>query len=152
MPISPLEQLPDVGATDARFAYATVAHVQAHNAGRVLSATSVPNDTQVIDFLEETAAVLDGILREKGYALPIATTATSALKFLELANSYGAWAAVERSAKSSEQRDRAETLWEGAQKMLRDGGIELDAPTDAQLALPRSQAAASAWFTRCTEF
>lgn len=122
-------------------AYATVSHVQGFNAARKFTASSIPNDTQVVSYLVETAAVLNGILIELEYALPIPDTATQALKVLEHFNARGAWAMSERSAEASPHRDKAETLWDEAQKMLRDGVVKLDAPTNQQVAMPRYPAA-----------
>src|SRR3954447_7900962 len=104
-------------------AYATLSHVKARNAQRVYSATSKPSVDDVGGFLEQTAAILDGILAGRGFALPVATGATSALALLEHYNTLGAWAEVERAAPGgkSPHADGADKLWADAQKMLRDG-------------------------------
>lgn len=108
-------------------AYATVSHVQALAAPLVFTASSQPTTDQVAGFLTQTAAVLDGILTAKAYSLPIATTATAALEALELYNAQGAGALALRSNPNSpkDRRDAADKAWELAQKMLKDGTVEL---------------------------
>lgn len=125
-------------------AYATVYNVAALNTGRTYGATNTkPSATQVVQYLEETAGVLDGILRQQGYLTPVATTATSAYKTLEGFNAIGAWCMVESAAQTSDRRQDAEAMWESAKKMLLDGIIDLDAPQDTTEALPRSSFGAS---------
>lgn len=132
-------------------AYATVSDVQQQNVVRTISATSRPNASQVIDWLEQTAAVLDGLLRESGYSLPVPTTATQVLKLLEHYNALGAAALVERGAPTSDRRKEAQELWEGAQKMLRDDLLNLDAPRDEATRTIRAPAYATPMFTRDQE-
>jgi hypothetical protein len=135
-------------------AYATVAHVQALVPYRDFSApTSIPNATQVTQYLDETAAELDAILRNKGYVVPVPTGATSTLKLLEGYNAIGAWAAVESAAQASDRRDDARAMWEAAKKMLEDSELELDAlARDADLALPRFASAPTPFFSRLQDF
>ncbi len=119
--------------------YCELADVVEQNKGRwplgTIPASSAKqlNASQVGDFIEQTAGVLDGILRSQGYSLPIATTATSALKVLELYNAYGAACLVEQASPTT-RPDRsgqsACAMWKEAQKMLREGTIELDAGVD----------------------
>lgn len=118
--------------------YATVADVEQLNTARTFTGSSKPSTTQVVDWLEQTAGVLDGILKEKGYSLPIATTATGALKTLEHYNAIGAAAFVEQGAPTADRRKEAMDLWLNAQKMLKDGAIELGASQDEALSSPRS--------------
>lgn len=132
--------------------YATVADVQQLNSARTFAANSKPTANQVVDWLEQTAGVLDGILRERGYSVPLPTTATGALKTLEHYNAIGAAALVEQGAPSSDRRDQAMKLWEDAQKMLRDGEIELEAPRSTDLSRPRAPAVATPFFTRDMQF
>jgi hypothetical protein len=108
-------------------AYASVSHVQNFDTGRPsFSANSKPTATQVGIFLEQTGAELDGILRAIGAALPVATTATSALKLLEYFNSLGGWAMAEAAAPTTTRADEALKLWEDAKKMLLAREIDLD--------------------------
>jgi hypothetical protein len=135
-------------------AYATHHHVEALNQGRPpYTATSTPNAGQVSNWLEQTAGVLDGLLRQRGYIVPVSPTApSSALETLEGFNAAGAWYYVEASAKTRDelQFKAAKAMWEEAQKMLRAGLIELELPLDAGEALPRGGfgAASPAFFTR----
>lgn len=133
-------------------AYASSIDVAQMNTARTLSTSSHPDLTQVGDWLEQTAGVLDGILREKGYVLPIPTSATAALRTLEHYNALGAAAMVEQSAPTSDRRKEAEALWENAQKMLRDDIILLDAPKDNVTHTIRAPAAPTPFFTREMEF
>jgi hypothetical protein len=127
--------------------YATVTDVQQLNTARTFTATSKPTATQVIDWLEQTAGVIDGILHGQGYTLPVPTTATGVLKQLEHYNALGAAAFVEQGAPSSDRRKEAMDLWKQAQKMLRDGNLELDTPEDSSLSLPRGPRTATPYFT-----
>lgn len=134
-------------------AYATVIHVQALNTGRKITGTSKPSASQVVNYLDETGAVIDGILRQQGYALPIASSATSALELLEHYNALGAGAYVEQAAPSSDDRyKQAMRTWESALKMLREGAMELDAAKDSAQSLPRANAVASPYFERDMDF
>lgn len=129
-------------------AYAEVADVSELNTARTFTASSNPDITQVSDWLDQTAGVLDGILRESGYALPIPATATQTLKLLEHYNALGAAAMVEQGAPTSDRRKEALALWEEAQKMLREGTIVLDAPRDDDISSIRAPAYATPMFTR----
>lgn len=118
--------------------YCTPSQVFARDTGRTYSATSKPNTTQVADYIEHTAAELDGILRARGYSAPVATTATSAYVMLEGFNALGAIAMVEQTAPTpGGKRDTAIHLWEEAKKMLACGDLELDAARDASNSAPR---------------
>ncbi|MGH2954881.1 MAG: hypothetical protein ACRD2Z_09745 [Thermoanaerobaculia bacterium] len=113
-------------------AFATVADVHQLNTGRATyTASSKPTASQVIDWLEQTGAAIEGILRQRGYSVPVPTTATSALKYLEKCNALGAAALVEQGAQASDRRDQAVALWRECYKALSDGTIDLDAPSDA---------------------
>lgn len=132
-------------------AYATVADVQQLNTGRTFGASTKPTASQVMDYLEQTAAVLDGILRGQGYTVPVPTTATAALKTLELYNAQGAACLVEQGAPSTKpDRDgvSACAMWAQACKMLKSGAIELEIPRDAAEANPRYNACATPFFSR----
>lgn len=131
--------------------YATVADVQQLNTARTFTPSSNPNINQVVDWLGQTAGVLDGILRAGGYALPVPTTATAALSTLEGYNAIGAAAMVEQGAPTSDRREQAMALWEEAQKMLREGMISLDAPRDTDTSSIRYPAVASPMFSRDIE-
>lgn len=93
------------------------------------TANTKPSSTQVIEYLEDASVTLDGLLRAKGYQLPV--TATSALRWLRSANADGAYARVQAAATEGDDLDEsAQKAWEAALKMLREGHIELEAPRD----------------------
>lgn len=118
--------------------YATATQVFALDTGRTYTASSKPNITQVEQYLEHTAAELDGILRGLGYTVPVATTATSAYDLLEGFNSYGAIAMVEQSAPTPGGKAAPwAKMWEDAKKMLACGDLKLDAARDADISRPR---------------
>jgi hypothetical protein len=130
-------------------AYATVSNVEALDAARTFTPANEVTDTDVVGFLTETAAVLDGILTARGYTLPVPTAATSALELLEGYNAIGAWAFVEQAATISPHRDAAAQAWANAQRMLRDGLIEPAGLTkDTASSSARAPAAATAFFSR----
>jgi hypothetical protein len=105
-------------------AYATVSDVRSLNPARTFTGSSRPSASDVIGYLTETAAVLDGILSARNYVLPVPIVATNALELLEGYNAIGAWYLSETAADSSPHREAAERAWNLAQKMLRDGLIE----------------------------
>lgn len=135
--------------------YASTIHVEALNQGRppFVAGTSVQGQAtkeQVTGWLEETAGILDGLLRQKGYVTPVPTAAaTSALRTLENFNAVGAWYHVENSAKQANRLKEAKEMWEWARKMLSDGLLELDLPIDAEETRPRGGfGSATPYFTR----
>ena len=118
-------------------AYASLSDIVALTAGRAFTASTIPNTSQVVGFLDQTAAVIDSMLVEKGYSLPIPTTASSALLLLRQINSLGAWAQTERAAQLSEQRDFSQQMWESSLAMLRAQSSVLDIPKNETRASPR---------------
>jgi hypothetical protein len=135
-------------------AYATVAHVREQNFGREITGNTEPSATQVVDYLEHRAGILDSILGANGYEVPIPTGATSAFLTIQRFNALGAAYDVEMAARTSDRRDETKAMWESALKMLQDGVIELDAPRDTETSLPRSSfdGSATPFFTRDQEF
>jgi len=126
--------------------YVNATQVYARDTGRTFSATSRPSTYQVGDFIEHTAAELDGILRRRGYGLPIATSATSALRLLEGYNAMGAAAMIEQAAPTTGgKRGDALYLWEECKKALACGDIELEADRDVSTSRPRFARAGSGW-------
>ena len=129
--------------------YATVMDVHQLNTGRpTYTASSKPTASQVIDFLEQSAAKIDAVLRGRGYSLPVATGATSALKLLEGCNAAGAHALVEQGAQSSDRREAAMKLWQDCLAMLREGELELDSGIDASSGVVAYSPAPSPVFER----
>jgi hypothetical protein len=117
--------------------YASLADVQALNPARIYTASSQPASAHVAVYLDNRAAELDMILIEKGYSLPVPTTASSALLFLRKVNAQGAWADVEKGAPSSPLRDEAQKAYDDALKMLKAANTVLDIPKDQTRASPR---------------
>lgn len=141
---------------EVRYAYAAVTDVQRRNFGRTISATALDGTTEdVIQYLEETAGIINGILRSQGYSVPVSpTTASAAYKTLQGINAIGAWALWESAARTSDRREEAARMWEKAQDMLRKGEVELDIPIDLSEAAPRGgfEGVATPWFQRDTVF
>lgn len=130
-------------------AYASLPDVSALAAKRVFGATSIPSATQVAEYLDFTAADLDSIISADGYALPVPTTATIALLNLKRLNAIGAWVQVEHSAQVSDDRDRAQKMWDAARLEFKSGGVSLyDLPRLGGENFARSQSAATPFFTR----
>lgn len=99
--------------------YATVFHVEALDQGRdSFTNQTKPAVQEVINYLHWTAAELDGIIAGQDYVLPVATTATSALRLLEGYNAIGANCLVQRAAQSSAQKDEACAAWQAAKEAL----------------------------------
>lgn len=134
-------------------AYAVPSQVYALNSGRRYSATSKPSTYEVERYLVETAGVINGILAEKSYVVPVATGASGARVTLEHFNALGAAKMVEDAAPTSDRRKEATEMWMWAQEMLRSGGVEFpDAAINSNHDQPRSSAPATAMFTRDMEF
>lgn len=133
--------------------YATVSDVAALNVGRATyTANTKPTASQVVDYIEEASAELDGILRSRGYTAPVPTTATSARRMLEGYNAIGAWQKVEHFAEASERKEEAWRMWMDAKKMLMDGLIELDAPRETTTSVPRAPSVSTSYILRDAEF
>ena len=136
-------------------AYATLSHVQELTVGRpTYTGSSRPNTSQVVDYLDGKAAEIDAILRGRGYSLPVATTATAALKLLEHGNALGAAAMVEAAAPNPHtSAEYARKLWEDFKKTLQNGTLELDAAKDTEQANPRhGNTTSTSVFSSCMEF
>jgi hypothetical protein len=130
-------------------AYASLPDVSALAAKRVFGATSIPNASQVSEYLDFTAADIDSILAADGYGLPVPTTASIALLYLKRLNAIGAWVQVEHSAQVSDDRDRAQKMWEATRKEFVSGGVSAyDLPRLGGQNFARSQSAATPFFTR----
>lgn len=126
-------------------AYATIAHVNARCPMRTFTGSSNPSIEETLGFLQDSAAVLDGIVAGLGYLTPVPPTATVSLAILKRANAIGAWAEVEQAAPSN-KKDQAELAmkqWADAVKLLRELP---DAPRNTGESYARG-ARASAFFT-----
>lgn len=120
------------------YGYCTLDDVRARNPARQLSPSTVPNLVDVIGFISQTAAELDGILKAKGYTTPIATSATQAFQLLRNYNALGAACLVEQSAiTGAGKRTDICSMWDHAKSMLAAGTMELDAAKDTTSSMPR---------------
>lgn len=130
-------------------AYASLIDVAALAAKRVFGPTSVPSASQVAEFLDFGAADIDSMLSADGYGLPVPTTATIALLALKRMNAIAAWVQVEHSAQVSDDKDRAQKMWDEARAEFKSGGVSLyDLPRLGGENFARSQSAPTAYFTR----
>lgn len=153
--MSPVEYLGgDLGGATV-IPYATVADVAQLNTGRLpFTASSRPNDTQVIDWLHLTASEIDAILRGLGYDTPVPTTAVAAHKLMEHGNALGAAALVERSAPTNRGDDSVEAaqeMWEGFKKALHDWELDLASTRSVSPSL-RHHSTATAMLTLADRF
>jgi hypothetical protein len=129
--------------------YASLPDVSAYAAKRVFGATSIPSASQVAVFIADVATDLDSIMAADGYALPVPTGATVALADLKRLNTLGAYAQTEHSAQVSDDRDRAQKMWDAARVEFKSGGVSLyDLPRLGGQNFARAQSAATPFFTR----
>jgi hypothetical protein len=113
--------------------FATVSDVSARDRGREpFTANTKPNTTEVVGFINYTAAVIEAKLRSRGYTVPVPATATSALELLKAINADGAACQVQKAATNSDRKEDYCKAWENAMELLEilDLDIPLD-PTDA---------------------
>ena len=113
-------------------AYATVYHVLARNPARgTYTATSLPNATQVTQYILESAAEIDGWLLDAGYDAPFdkaiasGMVASPGVLLLQKWNSIGAALAVELGAQTSERIPDFERMWGEVEKMLYNTDLPL---------------------------
>lgn len=134
-------------------AYCTVAHVEVRNAARgVFSATSKPNASQVVGYVNDAAALMDEAMFDGGYSVPIVACSvpSTTQQWLQYTNSVGAAVMVEESAQVSTKQDEFVKAWNAALKMLKAGGLPGVTPTGAGPgAIPRSSfSIATPYFSR----
>jgi phage gp36-like protein len=124
-------------------AYATIADVTALNRERTIGASTIPNTTDVAQFLEDCAGQIDSVLLGAGYQLPVDAPnvggASSAWAVLKSANAAGGHYRTEWAAQASDKRTEAEDMWQSALKMLK--ATQLDIPTNDAESLPRGPTA-----------
>jgi hypothetical protein len=118
-------------------AYASLSDVQAMEPARVYGASTTPATSQVGLYLDNRAAEIDSILLEKGYSLPVPTTASSALLLLRKVNAQGAWADVSAGAPGSPFREASDAAYQSALAMLKAANTILDIPKNEIRASPR---------------
>lgn len=146
---------------EASDVYASIEDVLARNRQRTFTATSVPNASDVHGFLRQTAGELEALLIQKGYNLPIATTAVRAWEYLRGLNALGAHVLVEQSAPTTrrEQLEAARLMWKDGLRMLAAAESVLDIPRQISRSgargpgvTPAPAQAATAYFTRDMRF
>lgn len=117
--------------------YADVNDVQALNRARVIGQGDNPNESDVLFYLEVTAAEIDAILLDKGYQLPIPSEATSAWNMLRRINAQGAAMEMEQASPSSRGADRYKKIYEESLAMLRTADLVMNVPKADGRAKPR---------------
>lgn len=136
--------------------YATIDEVAALSAGRTFTATSKPTATQVGIFMRQCFAELNGIVAERGYTVPVATSATTSFQLLAAYNAMGAHCLVEKSAPTNrgDAAKEACEAWAAAKKALATGGVELPDASEAETGSSAVRAGyqATAMFTPTTAF
>jgi len=141
--------------TEPFHGYTTPTQVHALNKGRqMFTATSRDITFEDVEgFIYETAAVLNGILAERSYTIPVPTTAELAYGVLNHYNTLGAACMVEKAAPTSDRREQACEAWANAQEMLRSGAIQLpDAELSVTNDMPTGLSPATPMFFRDQEF
>lgn len=119
--------------------YATLADVERLDAALTFTASSKPSTDDVVGFLEDTAAEIDGVLAVRGYQVPVPVSATQSYRLVTLYNARGANAQAQNAAPDSPHADSSAKLWAATLKMLAAGDVELpDAPRDTETAAPRT--------------
>jgi hypothetical protein len=128
--------------------YATASDVLQLNTNRsAFTGSSNPSLSDVNRYLELTAAELDGILRARGFSVPVPSTAQTAFPLMAHGNALGAAMLVEQGAPISDRRQEARLLYRDFKQMLQSTDIGLDAGLeDPDRGLPRSGFSASAVF------
>ena len=121
-------------------AYATVDDVVRLAQGRTFTASSRPAVSDVVDWLNLSAAEINGLLRRMGYEVPVPTGATGALALLAHGNALGAACMVETAAPVPNRTSMACKLYDTFKKSVLSGDLELDAAKDAANSAPRSNA------------
>lgn len=131
-------------------AYATVLHLTYHHPARATySASTIPNASAVVMYLDEAAAELDFSLTKAGYDSPLLSSAPSSVKaFFQKANAMGALCMLESGAQQSHNRDQFCTMFREAKQMIETGQVPGLDKDDAE-SLPRFNGAATPpFFTR----
>lgn len=139
-------------------AYATVSDLAARLPGATFTASSIPNASQVIEILGQTADELDAALAQARYAVPVPTTATAAFNLAAAWNSVGAAMyalGAKPQGQDSKQLPFLERRWEAILQNLQSGETTLPGyDKDETVALPRYPGApayaavATPYFTR----
>lgn len=137
MPIRPEVPEGNTPTTGQIIAYAGVGDVEAMNRGRKIGEGANPTKKDVEFFLEVVAAEIDGILIDKGYQLPIPSTATGALQMLRRVNAQGAILEVELASPSSQHAERFQKTYDESIEMLKTADLVMNVPKSDGRSKPR---------------
>lgn len=133
--------------------YCTVAQVLNRNAARVTyTATSIPNASQVFEYILESGAQLDQWLFAGGYAAPfdqaiasstpsIMLVATNGQLLLQRWNSIGAALMVEEAAQQPINLEPFQKMWDEVKQVILDKTIDVPLPPNPAKAHPRGPGA-----------
>lgn len=126
-------------------AYATVYQVVARTAARITyTATSIPNATQVVEFILESAAQLDQWLLAGGYDAPFDSkiasglVATNGQMLLQRWNVTGAALYVEEAAQQPINLKALQEDWKEIKSVILDKTIDVPLPMLPSKADPRA--------------
>lgn len=130
--------------------YCTVLQVLNRNAARgTYTASSIPNASQVLEYVLESGAQLDQWLFAGGYAAPfdaaIASStpsnmlvATQGQLLLQRWNSIGAALAVEEAAQQPINLEAFQKMWDEVKQVILDKTIDIPLPPNPAKAHPRA--------------
>lgn len=129
-------------------AYASIPHVEAKNTARgTFTSNTKPNASQVAQFIDQAAAMMEGAFAQGGYVVPFDVSSCPSYVQTELQNinAYGAAYYVECAAQTSQRREEFEEIWRNALKMMKAGEfVGLD--KDTSESVPRSAGTATPIF------
>lgn len=130
-------------------AYASITHVQNLNAARgIFDGNSKPNATQVYEFIDQAAGMIDGALTQAGYSVPIVAAPTAAALILENANAIGGAYFAECSSQTTTKREQFQQMWEAALKMLANTELPGVSKDESQARIRQGPIASPPFFTR----
>ena len=119
-------------------AYCSASDVASLNKARTIGAGNNPTVSDIDGYILMCAGQIDGILTNKGYAVPVNTASyPETAGLLGWANATGAWAMMEEASPDSPNIDRARQAWEQAKKMLSDATTVFDLPLNQARSEPR---------------
>lgn len=118
--------------------YATVANVQALTPARKLGQGGNPSPADVQLYLELVESEINGILVERGYAVPVSEKESpQAFGMLRRIAIEGTVAQIEASAGNGPNIDRARKTYERSIERLEDARLVMDAAKNTERSKPR---------------
>lgn len=119
--------------------YCAVVDVQALT-GKTYSVNSKPSSTEVDSFIEKRARIIDGILKARGYIVPVLESATQATEIVKDLNALGAAVLAENAMPGVQQASPRAAAWREewreTLRLLERGKLDLiDATTTDQTQL-----------------